>query len=197
MRSFVIVVDMQHDFVRAAGALPVTGAEAIIIPSQMWLESLDPLQIAGVLFTFDTHDPQAYAGSVESKLFPLHCMRGSKGWKSVLDWKRIANEIPVYQMEKSVFDMWEETSLMIQDVRSSSSKDREFFFSDMKAQGIEHVIVIGVAADYCVRWAVDGLLARSFQVEVSSTLTRGIARGIAEVLKADFPGAEVRLSTNL
>ena len=51
MKRFVIVVDMQRDFVAADGALPVPGAEALIAPMNAWLASLRPADVTGVLFT--------------------------------------------------------------------------------------------------------------------------------------------------
>jgi nicotinamidase/pyrazinamidase len=48
------------------------------------------------------------------------------------------------------------------------------------------VRVTGVAADYCVKWAIDGLLARGFAVEVISDLTVGIERPIEQVVQDDF-----------
>ena len=42
MRRFVIVVDTQGDFMRADGALPVAGAEALIEPLRAWLRQLSP-----------------------------------------------------------------------------------------------------------------------------------------------------------
>ncbi|QKS00650.1 hypothetical protein F9288_14230 [Sphingomonas sp. CL5.1] len=41
--------------------------------------------------------------------------------------------------------------------------------------------VIGVAADYCVRWAIDGLLTHEFDVSVPVGLTCGIDRQIETV----------------
>ena len=48
-------------------------------------------------------------------------------------------------------------------------------------------------ADYCVRWAIEGLVARGFTVDVPQGLTRGIARPIAQVVAEDFADAPVRL----
>jgi len=83
-RRFVVVVDMQGDFVWPSGALPVAGAEAIVSPMQDWLSALDPATTAGVLLTFDTHVSDVYAGSPESGQFPIHCLHGTAGWESVL-----------------------------------------------------------------------------------------------------------------
>jgi nicotinamidase/pyrazinamidase len=43
------------------------------------------------------------------------------------------------------------------------------------------VDVVGVAADFCVKWAVDGLLENGFRVRVLRDLTRGIVNQIDQV----------------
>ena len=72
--------------------------------------------------------------------------------------------------------------------------DGEAFFKALEGKGIATVSVIGVAADYCVRWAVDGLVARGFAVEVPAALTRGIDRQFDQVLAEDFAGCAVSLA---
>lgn len=183
MADFVIVVDMQRDFVEQAGALPVPGAEAIVAPMQEWLASLAPDRIAGLLLTFDTHDPQAYAASAEARQFPIHCVQGTAGWESMLDVAGIDRRIPVYTLEKGVFDMWAEPGLVVRTADGSEA-DRDAFFDSLAARGIAGMTVVGVAADYCVRWAVDGLIGRNFPVTVIRDLTRGIAQS-ADVVFQD------------
>ena len=46
------------------------------------------------------------------------------------------------------------------------------------AGGALLLVIIGVAADFCVKWAADGFLARGFNVESPRRLTRGIVRDI-------------------
>lgn len=195
MRRFVIVVDVQGDFMWEQGALSVAGAEPLIGPMQDWLTALDPQETAGVLFTFDTHLPEIYAGSPESEQFPLHCVRDTPGWRSVLDVARIDPAIPLYRLEKGVFAMWEEPGLAIEDMRDPGAAPvpRDRFFDTLRADGIEEVTVIGVAADFCVRWAVEGLVARGFRVTVPAALTRGIVRQIEQVAAEDFAGGTVRV----
>lgn len=183
-RRFVIVVDMQGDFVHADGALPVPGAQAIVAPMQDWLNALDPALTAGVLLTFDTHQPEIYAGSPESEEFPIHCMKGTAGWESVLDASTIDPLIPIYTLEKGVFDMWAEPGLAMEPARGAQGEPtgRDSFFSDLAGSGVETVTVVGVAADYCVRWAMEGLLARGFRVDLPASLTRGIGKDAGEVI---------------
>jgi len=195
MRSFVIVVDMQRDFVMADGALPVGGAEQLIAPARDWLAALRPEETLGVLFTFDAHVPEIYAGSPESEAFPLHCVKGTPGWELVVDWREVDPAIPAWRLEKGVFAMWEEPGLVLRDARGGEAAvDRDRFFEQLRAGGVEQVTVIGVAADYCVKWAIDGLVARGFRVEVPAALTRGIQREMAQVVAEEFVGAMVRLA---
>jgi nicotinamidase/pyrazinamidase len=196
MARFVIVVDTQGDFMHADGALAVAGAEPLAGPMQDWLEALDPKEVAGILFTFDTHEPEIYARSVEAGQFPIHCVRGTDGWRNVLDWSTIDPLIPVWRLEKGVFAMWEEPGLQLHDARRPEGPgvDRDAFFEDLKANGIAHVTVIGVAADYCVKWAIDGLVERGFAVEVPQRLTRGIERQIEAVVAESFAGAPVAMA---
>lgn len=193
MRNFVIVVDMQRDFVAADGALPVPGAEAIVAPMRDWLAGLRPERTAGVLFTFDTHVPEVYAASEEAKQFPPHCGKGTPGWALVVDPGTVDPAIPALRLEKGVFDMWAEPGLAVARIGTGEAVDRDGFFAGLVGAGIEEVIVVGVAADYCVRWAVEGLIARGFRVTVPAGLTRGITRPIDQVAAEEWPGAAVSI----
>ena len=193
MKRIVIVVDMQRDFVAADGALPVAGAEAIVPPMKAWLAALRSEDVAGVLFTADTHVPAIYAASTEAEQFPPHCEKGTRGWMNVLDPDAIDPAIPVYRLEKGMFDMWAEPDLTIAAIATGEQIARDALFAELKARGVTEVTVIGVAADYCVRWAIQGLVARGFVVEVPTRLTRGITRPIEQVIADDFADAPVRL----
>ena len=195
MKDFVIVVDTQRDFMAAEGALSVAGAEALVPALRAFLERLEPEATAGVLFTFDTHDADVYAGSPEAEQFPPHCVRGSAGWENMLGADAVDPAIPAWRLEKGVFDMWAEEEVAVRSDRDPDAPPvpREQFFDRLKATGVRHVTVIGVAADYCVKWAVEGLVERGFEVTVPETLTRGIARQIDQVVIEDFAGKPVRV----
>lgn len=191
---FVIVVDMQRDFVAADGALPVVGADLIVAPMADWLTELRPEEVAGVLFTADTHVPAVYARSEEAKQFPPHCEVGTAGWALVVSPRVVDPAIPCYRLEKGVFDMWAEPGLLVERIGMGETADRDAFFAAKRRSGIAEVEVVGVAADYCVRWAVEGLLARGFRVVVPSALTRGIARQINSVAAEEWSGAPVTIA---
>ncbi|MFV0624599.1 cysteine hydrolase family protein [Sphingomonas sp. ac-8] len=193
MKKVVVVVDTQADFMNPDGALAVAGADALAAPMAAWLKALAPADTAAVLFTFDTHDVDTYPGSAEAEQFPIHCVRDTPGWRNLLDPARVDPAIPSYRLEKGVFAMWEEPDLRAEPIAGGDSVDRDAFFAELRAAGVEEAVVIGVAADYCVRWAIDGLVARGFHVTVPAALTRGIARPIEQVVAEDFAGQPVAL----
>jgi nicotinamidase/pyrazinamidase len=195
MRSFVIVVDAQRDFMLPDGALYVAGAEALVAPLNAMLAGLDAAETAGVLLTFDTHTPKSYAGSAEAEQFPLHCVRGSAGWQTVLDLAAIDRGIALHTLEKGVFAMWEEADVTIRDVRDRGSNPvlRDLFFDRLRADGVDTIIVTGVAADFCVRWAVEGLIERGFRITVPAALTRGIVRQIDTLAAEEWATAPVTI----
>jgi len=59
---------------------------------------------------------------------------------------------------------------------------------------VRDITVAGVAADYCVRLAVAGLVARGFRVTVRADLTRGLSRQIDSVFRDEWREAEVALA---
>lgn len=75
MKNFLIVVDMQKDFVD--GALGTKEAEAIIPAAVQKIENFD-----GEIFaTFDTHFDN-YMETAEGKKLPVpHCIRNTEGWQ--------------------------------------------------------------------------------------------------------------------
>lgn len=185
MKKFLVVVDTQYDFVMPDGALYVPGAEEIIPAATAFLKGLDPAEYAGVLFTFDTHIPAEYNGSLESEQFPIHCIRYTSGWGNVLPLYDVPDSIPVFTLEKGVFNMWEQDRIKLNSKSYGGSGsdftiERDYFFDMMKSPdpaGVKAdlIEVFGVASDFCVKWAVDGFVKRGLPVLVKDDLCRGIA----------------------
>jgi nicotinamidase/pyrazinamidase len=147
-----------------------------------------------VLFTADTHVPDIYARSEEAKLFPPHCAVGTPGWALMVDPDAVDPALPRYRLEKGVFDMWAEPGVTLERIGTGDTHDRDAFFASLREAGVEQVDVVGVAADYCVRWAVEGLLARGFHVTVPAALTRGIDRPIDAVAAEEWAGRPVSIT---
>lgn len=198
MFKAAIVVDAQVDFMRKDGTLYVEGAEDVIETLDQYLESLTVENgYFGVLFTADTHDPETYEDSEEGKMFPPHCYMGTDGFDFAVDPAKVAapvdGGVDRFILNKGVFNMWEEQSLDIrpfkvvgEPVAIGGEQDREDFFKNLINAGIDEVEVVGVASDYCVKWVIEGLLARKFKVVVYDNLVVGIERDIHQVAQEDF-----------
>ena len=75
MKNYLIVVDMQNDFID--GSLGTKEAEAIVERVADKIRSFD----GDVIFTRDTHEEE-YLETQEGKNLPIvHCVRGSTGWQ--------------------------------------------------------------------------------------------------------------------
>ena len=75
MKNYLIVVDMQNDFID--GALGTKEAEAIVEKVAAKIRGFD----GDVIFTRDTHG-EDYMLTQEGKNLPVpHCVRGSAGWQ--------------------------------------------------------------------------------------------------------------------
>lgn len=211
--TLVVAVDTQYDFMLPDGRLPVKGAEQLLVPGQTFLANLDARRIAGVLFTFDSHTQHDFIGSAENigdaskgiPGFPLHCELGTPGWHNALNPHLVPQDIPVYTLRKSVFDMWEQPSgeVLVKPLEArwctthpplaDQGEARDTFFpesvqarSTSRLQHIDTIVVFGVAADFCVKWAINGFLARGFNVAIVEDLTKGIARDMAQTIRQDF-----------
>lgn len=90
MEKYLIVVDMQNDFV--TGSLGTKEAVSIVgnVKSKLLQCIKDGYRI---FFTMDTHKEESYAKSHEGKFLPVeHCIFGTEGWEIIPELKRIMPE---------------------------------------------------------------------------------------------------------
>ncbi len=154
-------IDTQRDFLEPSGALYVPGSREI-------LTNLERL----TQFALDHHVPilaTACAHSAEDpelERFPPHCMAGTEGQKRVPQTDapetiilgatdRLTGKLPSHlTLNKQEFDVF-------------SRPDADELIGRYNQSGPTFV-VYGVATDYCVRAAVEGLLARKCRVAIVS-----------------------------
>ncbi len=128
MKHFLIVVDMQKDFVD--GALGTAEAVAMVPNAVNKIRMFD----GPVFVTFDTHF-ENYSATSEGKKLPVpHCIKGTEGW--MLD-SRIRNALqgkPYTEVEKETFG-----SVDLPLLIKNSAGDEPF-----------SVELIGLCTDICV-----------------------------------------------
>jgi nicotinamidase/pyrazinamidase len=194
--------DMQNGFMREEGTLYIPGARDIISPADRFLN-----RVAGNVFDYtfivlDTHFAEEYDESDESDQFPLHCEYGTDDWELAVDTTGLPN---IRYLMKNRFDMWSGNSrepVPFRDPKRKTTYENLFHFTGdphlpygraarddflrdispgQDLSDIE-VTLIGVASDYCIRFALEGWLARGASVTIVHDLTRGIGKEMREVL---------------
>ena len=169
-KTLLHIVDMQNDFVQENGALSVPGAAELIAPANQFLGAT---HFDRVVATMDSHVMPEYATSAEGKLFPPHCLVNQWGWQPAIN---IPNAIFV---NKGQFDVWATPRAMDGALSYMTPRHTDVF-------------IMGVASDYCVKFAIAGYLARGFQVTVIDDLCRGIDRQMTDVV-TEFSGQKIKL----
>jgi nicotinamidase/pyrazinamidase len=212
------IVDAQKGFMLPDYPLYVPEADRTIAPAETFLSSVPRGLFRAALVKRDLHFAGEYPLSPEAALFPsMHCGFGTDEAALAVDvGGYLADKAPTYIMNKNAFDMWgsnptgvdrpriafasaaEEKAydslfhvrgLHDPDGRLGAGMPRDGFIDKMKADGVTTIVIFGHAADYCVRDAVAGYLARGFKVVLLLDLIRGISRDMATVVAQDFLAA--------
>jgi nicotinamidase-related amidase len=123
----VIVVDMQNDFVKEGGSLLVPTAKETIKNIKSLLDDARKKNVR-VVYTQDTH----FDGDKEWEIWPVHCKKGSNGWKIIDELKPVEGEMV---FEKNRYDGFYETQL-------------EHYLSHV--WGIKNLVIVGTVSSICV-----------------------------------------------
>ncbi len=180
-------VDTQRDFLEDSGALYVTGSDAII-PNLKRLTQFAMDHGVPILATACGHSPD----DAELETFPPHCMLGTAGQERIeataCESSRILDGegeppdaiAPHLTLVKREFDVF-----------SHPRADRV-----IRLYNAEHptFVVYGVATDYCVKAAVEGLLARDCRVALVVDAIRAIDAEAESRLLTDFARRGVLLT---
>jgi nicotinamidase/pyrazinamidase len=184
-------VDVQRDFMSPQGKLYVPGAEKLL-PNIRRLTDLARQDRAFLVSHGDFHsldDP-------EFKTFPPHCVKGTAGAdllpEALADRvmrvpnaasAHLPNDLFQYQqivLEKSTLDVFE--SLHADAVLKKLPAEANFF-------------VFGVATDYCVKLAAEGLLKRGMCIALVQDAMAGINAQDVQDLLAKLQQNGARLLT--
>lgn len=128
MKHFLIVVDMQNDFI--TGSLGTPEAQSIVSAAAEKIRRFE----GDIFVTFDTHGPD-YLKTAEGKKLPVeHCIRGTWGWEldpaiaNALEGKNRTN------VEKPTFG-----SVKLPELVAAAAGDEDFTIE-----------LIGLCTDICV-----------------------------------------------
>jgi nicotinamidase/pyrazinamidase len=166
-RTALIVVDVQNDFADPAGSLSVRGGGAIV---PYLNERIREARSAGALvaYTQDWHPPHTPHFAADGGTWPVHCVRDSWGAAFHPD---LLVDGPAVRKGSNGEDGY--SGFTMRDPLTLETRPTELE-ALLREAGIERVVVVGLATDYCVKATAIDAAALGFATIV-------LARGIAAV----------------
>lgn len=151
--KFLIVVDMQNDFID--GALGTKEAVAILPAVKSKIENFD----GRVIFTRDTHEEE-YLSTQEGKNLPVeHCIKDTDGWQINAALEALRKEEPV---DKPTF--------------GSVALGQLLKAYDTYEEKIESITLIGLCTDICV--ISNAMLIKAFLPETPISVDAACCAGV-------------------
>lgn len=193
-------VDTQKDFMLPEGRLSIHGAGSI---SQNLAKLSEYAAENNVLWlaTMDSHESQDVEISSTPDFqatFPPHCMAGSEGEERIPETER-GNPLVLGFQSQSLDKPWSHLAdnydgLIFKknsvDVFSNPNFDRILSFIRPQV-----FVVFGVATDFCVKYAIQGLLARNFRIALVKDAIYSIDKDVGRQLVQDWESQGVKLMT--
>ena len=171
-------IDTQFDFMNPNGALYVPDAENIIDNIKRLFDYAKEHKIK-ILSSTDAHQ----VDDPEFKLFPPHCIKDTPGNQKI-EASTCKDNIIIENIEQDITEsMLDHEQIIVEsqtfDIFESINTDEI-----VKKLDAHNYVVFGVAADYCVKEAVLGLLKYGYNVSLVTDATKAITKeGKEEALK--------------
>ena len=157
-RQALIVVDVQNDFC-PGGTLAVPHGDEVIAPLNKlideFLERGDP-----VFKSRDWHPPTTKHFAVYGGVWPVHCVQDTKG----------AEFHPALRNDPQIKVISKGTD----DADGYSAFEETELASELHQQGVEELIVGGLATDYCVKNTVIDAIKHGFKVKAVEDAMRAV-----------------------
>jgi nicotinamidase/pyrazinamidase len=160
-QTALIVTDVQNDFADPKGSLYVQGGERVV---EAVNDEIAAAEMAGaaVVYTQDWHPPSTPHFEKDGGVWPVHCVGDT--WGSELHPAlRVLDGAAVVKKGTRGEDGY--SAFSVRDPESGETHSTEL--DDVLARaGVERVVVVGLATDYCVKETVLDARRRGFVTEV-------------------------------
>jgi len=184
-------VDVQRDFVLPGGRLYVPGAEKLL-PNILRLTNAARQGKVFLVSHGDFHAPD----DPEFKTFPPHCVKGTSGSELVPEAvTESVVRVPNKPDAKLPRDLYKYQQVLLEKQTLSIFESRHADALVEKLGSQPEFVVFGVVTEYCVSFAVKGLLERGRRVAVVTDAIETLRKDEGEKAVAEFVRLGARLTT--
>ena len=166
-RAALVVVDVQNDFADPAGGLFVQGGHEVVAVCN---ELIDRALAAGVSvhYTQDWHPPETPHFETGGGPWPVHCVAGTWG-AELHPALRVEGEV----VRKGVGGEDGYSGFSVRHHHSGEVVGTELVRL-LRGAGAERVVVVGLAADVCVKETALDAVRHGFEAIVVRSATRAV-----------------------
>ena len=162
-KTALLVVDVQNDFC-PGGALAVAGGDEVIAPLNARVAEMTAAG-APIYASRDWH-PERTRHFAPDGRWPAHCVADTSGAAFHAGLRLPPNTVVIDKGTSA-----EDDGYSAFDGRTSSGTTLE---QDLRSRGVTHLVVGGLATDYCVRASVLDARRLGFEVTVLRDAIRGV-----------------------
>jgi NAD+ synthase len=161
--TILYIVDPQVDFMNPSGALYVPGAKEII-PKMVEAIRGAKKNNLDIYVSADCHwEDTTPEFSKNGGDFPVHCVAGTVGAEIVPEIQAELDDYEhVHMLYKNGVDIWKEP------------ETENIFYNIQKEILWPHVLIMGVATDFCVKKAVKGFERHGWDITILSNCVAGV-----------------------
>jgi len=157
-KQALIVVDVQNDFC-PGGTLAVAHGDEVVAPLNQEIDKFLE-RGAPVYLSRDWHQPKTKHFAAYGGTWPVHCVQNTPG----------AEFHPALRTDRHL----KIVSKGLGDTDCYSAFDETDLASQLRQQGVEEVVVGGLATDYCVKNTVLDAIRNGFKVKALKNAMRAV-----------------------
>ena len=159
--SALVVVDLQNDFADPAGGLSVLGGDAIVpLVNEEVRAAIDGGAL--VVATQDWHPASTPHFAKDGGTWPVHCVAGTWGAELAPGFQL---PIDAHRVRKGANGEDGYSAFSMRDPESGEEIPTELE-GLLRAHGVEHLVVCGLATDYCVKATALDAVRLGFRTEL-------------------------------
>lgn len=169
----LVVVDVQNDFADPAGSLSVPGGDAVIGNVN---DEITAATEAGstVVYTQDWHPPRTPHFAIDGGPWPVHCVRDTWGAELHPDLVVIGPPHRVTTVHKGTGGEDGYSAFTLRDPTDASAAGTTGLAETLRDEGVERVVVVGLALDYCVKATALDAVDAGFDATVVRAATAAV-----------------------